>query len=134
MYKDKDRNIGTIVLLLLFLIFSLLFSGRKDSLQIAPGTAHSNIQLVYGGIPVHDDATLADALNLPDLQRIFISSLQDCHFTVLSQKFMISDCNRRTRLRNYEIQKKRLVFRPRIKLILPCHYHTGENPDIPVLS
>jgi hypothetical protein len=132
--EDTSQNSGTIIFLIIFLLFALTFSGKSDSQVSSSSRSYLQNELALDNILIHFDATVLNTVNLPDFYKNCIHTLHNTSFNLFSLQYKISNYNNRTTQNFIDIQKTRLTIKPfflwRVSYPLPL----SEKEDLPVLS
>lgn len=131
--EDTDRNFETILFIILFSLFALIFTGKSESQTSASGYSLQN-EVAVENTSLHFDATLFNAVRLPDLYKNCVSALHNTSLNLFSLQYKISGYDHRTTQDFINIQKTRLVIEPLFlwRLYYPLSLSTKE--DLPVLS
>ena len=132
--EDINHNFGTLFLLILFSLFILIFIGKSETHNSASSGSLFQAELVLGNIPAGPDATVFNAVNIPDLYKNCVVALHNTSLNLFSLQYKISSYNHSTDQHFINMQKTRLVIEP---LFLWRLYHPvspGKNDDLPVLS
>lgn len=132
--EDINQNSGTIFFIIIFLLFALTFSGNSESQASSSSGYYLQNELALVNISSHFDATLFNAVSLPDLYKNCVHALHNTSFNLLSLQYKISNYDHRTTQNFIDIQKTRLTIKPlflwRLFYLLPL----SEKEDLPVLS
>jgi hypothetical protein len=132
--EDTNQNFGTIFFIILFLLFALIYSGKSDSQASSSSRSYLQNELALDNISTHFDATVLNAVNLPDLYKNCVHALHNTSLNLFSLQFKISNYDNRTTQNFIDIQKTRLTIKPlflwRLFYLLPL----SEKEDLPVLS
>jgi hypothetical protein len=132
--EDTDQDFGTIFFIILFSLFILNFSGKSESQISASSGYSSQNELAFGNISIHSDATLFNAVSLPDLYENCVFALHNTSLDMFSLQYKISSYNHRTAQNFINIQKTRLVIEPLFLWRLYYPLSSSEKKDLPVLS
>jgi hypothetical protein len=131
--EHTNLDVGTIFFIILFFLFALIFSGKSENQALASGYPLQN-ELAFGNSSIRFDATLFNAVGLPELYKNIVFTLHNTSFNLLSMQYKISNYNYRTTQDFIDNQKTKLVIEP---LFLWRLYHPlslSETEDLPVLS
>ncbi len=132
--EDTNQNFGTIFFIIVFFLFAITFSGKSESQASSSSVSYLQNELAFENISIHLDATLFNAVSLPDLYKNCIQDLNNTNFNLFSIQYIISNYNNRITQNFIDIQKTRLTIKPlflwRLFYLLPL----SEKEDLPVLS
>jgi hypothetical protein len=132
--ENTNHYPGTLIFLILFSFFALIFSGNSVS-QTASSSRYSlQNEPVSGNISIHSDATLLIAVSLPDLYINCLNSQQNSIVNLFSLQNKISCYNRITTQNLINIQKTRLIIKPLFLWRLYYPFSLNEKEDLSVLS
>ena len=132
--EDTNQNFGTIIFIIIFLLFSLTFSGKSGSQASSSSVSYFQNELAFENISTHFNATLYNAVNLPDLYKNCIQALHDTSFNLFSIQYIISNYNNRITQNFIDFQKTRLTIKPLFLWRLYSPLPLSEKEDLPVLS
>jgi|GEM_PF-2193368 len=132
--EDSSQNFGTIIFLIIFLLFALTFSGKSDSQVSSSSRSYLQNELALDNISIHFDATVLNAVNLPDLYKNCVHALNNTSFNLFSLQYKISNYDNRTTQNFIDIQKTRLTIKPLFLWRLSYPLPLSEKEDLPVLS
>lgn len=132
--EDTDKNVGTIFFIILFLLFTLVFSDNSESqTSVSPGYP-VHYELVSGNISIHSDATVFSAVIIPDLYKICLFTLKHTGPDLFPSQNIISWYNHRTTQDFIAIQRTRLEIEPLLLWRINYPLSSGEKEALPVLS
>jgi len=132
--EDTNQNFGTIFFIILFSLFALIFSSKSESQTSASSGYSFQNELVFGNNPIHFDATVFNAVSLPDLYKNCVFALHNTSLNLFSLQYKISSYNHRTTQNFINIQKTRLVIEPLLLWRLYYPLSLSGKEDLPVLS
>ena len=132
--EDTNQNTGTIFFIILFSLFVLISSSKSESQTSASSGYSLQNELAFGNISIHSDATVFNALSLPDLYKSCVFALHNTSLNLVSLQYKISYYNQRTTQNFINIQKTRLVIKPLFLWRLYYPFSLSEKEDLPVLS
>ena len=132
--EDTNQNPGTIFFLILFSLFVLIFSSKSESQTSTSSEYSLQNELAFGNISIHSDATVFNAVCLPDLYKSYVFDLHNTSLNPFSLQYKISNYNHRTTQNFINIQKTRLVIEPLFLWRLYYPFSLSEKEDLPVLS
>lgn len=133
-YKEHtNESFETIFFIILFSLFAVILFSKSEN-QTSSLSRYSQFELSYGNISINKDATIFNAVCLPDLYRNSQSAPHNTSLNLFSLQYNISNYNHRSDQYFLNIQKTRLLIEPlflwRIYYLLPLSGKT----DPPVLS
>jgi hypothetical protein len=132
--EDTNQNTGTIFFIILFSVFVLIFSSKSESQTSASSRYSLQNELAFGNISIHSDATVFNAVSLPDLYKSYVFAMHNTSLNLFSLQNKISNYNHRTTQNFINIQKTRLEIEPLFLWRLYCPFSLSEKEDLPVLS
>jgi hypothetical protein len=132
--EDTNHYSGTLIFVILFSFFALIFSGKSESQTSASSRYSLQNEPVFGNMSIHSDATLLTAVNLPDLYKNCLNNQQNTSLNLFSLQCKIFNYNQRTTQNFINIQKTRLIIEPLVLWRLYIPFPLSEKEDLPVLS
>jgi hypothetical protein len=112
-----------------------LISSSKSESQTSASSGYSlQNELAFGNISIHSDATLLNAVSLPDLYKNCVFVLHNTSFNLVSLQNKISNYNHRLTQNFIDIQKTRFIVEPLFLWRLYHHLPLNGKEDLPAIS
>jgi hypothetical protein len=131
--EDISQNFRTIFFVILFFLFALSFSDKKENQTSLSGYPSQN-EPAFGNILIRFDAAVFNAVSLPDLYEENLCALHNTGFSLFSLQYKISNYDQRTTQNFIGTQKTRLTIEPLFLWRLYHPFSLSEKEDLPVLS
>jgi|APIni6443716594_1056825.scaffolds.fasta_scaffold598864_1 hypothetical protein len=131
---DTNQNIGTVFFIILFLLFILAFSGNSEYHVSSSSGYHLHDELVSENFSIHTDATVFNAVIIPDLYKACLLTLRNTVPELNSSQYIITCFNQRTTQDFIAIQKTMLEIKPLLLRRLNYPHYLCEKEVLPVLS
>ena len=132
--EDKNRNIRTILFLVLFFILLFSSSGNQGDNCSSSIRNSAETSLLSGGLSDDNNFVLCPAFSLPELNKFCDRAPGKTDLIPFSIPNKISNYNRRTDQSFILMQHTRLTIETTPKLRYPTHHLSDTDDDIPVLS
>ncbi len=109
--EDTDRNFETTLFIILFSLFAIIISGQSET-QTSASRSFLQNEPAYANYSTHFEATVFNAVSLPDLYKNFTSPLHNSSLNLFSLQNKISGYNQRITQNLINIRKTSLVIEP----------------------
>jgi hypothetical protein len=132
--KNTKPNCGTVFFIILLLVFALIYSDKpvKQTSRYYGFSAQNELALGNGSHQF--DATISDALRLPDLYKFSVNSLHNTSLNQFTLQYNISGYNQCVSRNFTHNQKTTLEIEPLFLRRLLYHLSFSEKEDLPFLS